>query len=174
MPTFGVTGLKDHNPPGTMKKQSHNQQSNILAQNKKAFADFEILEKFEAGIVLTGPEVKSARASQINLKGTFIEISPQMEAWVRNIHISPYKQAAQADYNPTRKRKLLLNKNEIVTVKKNLETKGLTVIPLDFHLSGNHIKVTIGVCRSKKKYDRRAELKKKSQNLEIKRVLKHH
>ncbi len=157
-----------------MKTKNHNTQSNILAQNKKAFADFEILEKFAAGIVLTGPEVKSARAAQINLKGAFIEISPKMEAWVRNIHISPYKQAAQADYNPTRKRKLLLNKNEIINVKKNLETKGLTVIPLDFHLGGNHIKITIGVCRAKKKYDRRNELKKKSQNLEITRALKHH
>lgn len=147
--------------------------SNILAQNKKAFADFEVLEKIEAGIVLTGPEVKSARASQINLKGSFIEISPKLEAWTRNIHISQYKQGNQWDYNPTAKRKLLLSKKEIITVKNNLETKGLTVIPLDFHLNGNHIKVTIGICKSKKKYDKRAELKKKSQDMEINRALRH-
>jgi SsrA-binding protein len=150
-----------------------NQQSNTLAQNKKAFVDYEILEKLEAGIALTGPEVKSARASQVNLKGSFVEVSEKLEAWVRNIHISAYKQANETDYNPTRKRKLLLNKKEILAIKANLETKGQTVVPLDFHLSRNNIKVTIGVCRGKKKYDRREELKKKSQNLEIKRTLKH-
>ena len=157
-----------------MKKQPHNKQSNFLAQNKKAFVDYEIMEKIVAGIVLTGPEVKSARASQINLKGSFVEVSAKLEVWTRNIHISPYKQANQTDYNPTRKRKLLLNKKEILEIKKFLETKGFTVVPLDFHLSGNHIKVTIGICRGKKKYDRRDELRKKSQNLEIKRTLKHY
>jgi SsrA-binding protein len=149
-----------------------NQPSNILAQNKKAYADYEILEKIEAGIVLTGPEVKSARASQVNLKGSFVEVTERLEAFTRNIHISPYKQAQQKEYNPTHRRKLLLGKNEILTLKSQLETKGFTVVPLDFHLNNNRIKVLIGVCRGKKKYDRRNELKKKAQNLEIKRALK--
>lgn len=146
--------------------------TNILAQNRKALADYEILEKIEAGIVLSGPEVKSARAGHINLKGSYIEISEKNEAWTRNIHISPYKFAPQEGYDPTHKRKLLLKTEEIASLQTQLETKGITVIPLDFHLSHNRIKVTIAIGRGKKKYDRRNELKKKAQNLEIKRTLK--
>ena len=133
---------------------------------------YEILEKMEAGVVLTGAEVKALRASHANLKGAFVEVSERNEAWTRNIHISPYKQAPQKDYNPTQKRKLLLHKTQIEKLKKELETKGITLIPLDFHLSHNRIKLTIGVCRAKKKHDRRDELKKKAQNLEIRRTLK--
>ena len=143
-----------------------------LSQNRKAFADYEVLEKIEAGIVLTGAEVKSVRAAQVNLKGSFVEISPRLEAFVRGVHVSPYKMAPQEGYNPTRKRKLLLNKKEILQIKTHLDTKGFTVVPLDFHLTKNRIKLLIGVCRGKKKYDRREDLKKKAQNLEIKRTLK--
>ena len=133
---------------------------------------YEILDKIEAGIVLSGAEVKSLRAHQVNLKGSFVEVSEKNEAWTRNIHISPYKQAPQKDYNPTQKRKLLLHKTEIEKLKKELEAKGTTIIPLDFHLSHNRIKITIGLCQAKKKHDRRNELKKKAQNLEIRRTLK--
>ncbi len=143
-----------------------------LAQNKKAFVDYEILEKIEAGIVLTGAEVKSVRGAHVMLKGSFVEVSPRLEAFVRNIHISPYKMAPQEGYNPTKRRKLLLRKTEIMQLKNALDNKGFTVVPLDFHLSNNRIKVLIGICRGKKKYDRRNELKKKAQNLEIKRTLK--
>ncbi len=166
--------------------------TSILAQNKKAFAEYEILEKIEAGIALSGAEVKSLRASHANLKGSFVEViahqkshskthsksdknaqtSISFQAYARNIHISPYKQAPQKDYNPTQKRKLLLHKKEILNLKNHLDTKGITVIPLNFHLSHNRIKIEIGICRSKKKHDRRDELKKKAQNLEIRRTLK--
>jgi SsrA-binding protein len=148
--------------------------SKTLAQNKKAFADYEILEKIEAGIQLSGPEVKSVRAGQANLKGSYIETTKKGEAFTRNIHISPYKQASaqQTDYNPTQRRKLLLHKNEIHKLEETTNDKGTTIVPLDFHLKGNHIKLTIGICRGKKKHDRRNELKKKSQELEIRRTLK--
>ena len=144
----------------------------MLAQNKKAFAEFEILEKFEAGIVLTGGEVKSVRGGHANLKGSHVEVSDKDEAWVRGVHISPYKPAQQSDYNPTARRKLLLNKKEILQIKVELDTKGIAAVPLDLHLRGNHIKITVGLCRGKKKHDRRDELKKKAQNLDIKRALK--
>lgn len=143
-----------------------------LSQNRKAYADYEVLEKLEAGIVLTGAEVKSVRGAHVNLKGSFVEISPKLEAFVRNIHISPYKMAPQEGYNPTKRRKLLFKKTEILQLKTALDNKGFTVVPLDFHLTNNRIKLLIGVCRGKKKYDRRNELKKKAQNLEIKRTLK--
>lgn len=151
-----------------MKKAS----PDTLASNRKAFADFEILEKIEAGIVLTGPEVKSVRASQANLKGSYVEISNKGEAWVKNLHISPYKHAQQKEYNPTKKRKLLLNKKEITKIDQNISEQGITVIPLDFHISKNRIKLTIGICKGKKKYDRRDELKKRAQKLDIERALK--
>ena len=144
----------------------------LLAQNKKAFVDYEVLEKMEAGIVLSGGEVKSVRGGHANMKGSYLEINKRYEAFVKGIHISPYKMAPDASYEPSHLRKLLLHKKEIIKLKEQLDTKGITVIPLDFHLTNNRIKVTIGICRGKKKYDRRDELKKKSQNMEIKRTLK--
>lgn len=146
----------------------------ILAQNKKVFFDYEVLKKLEAGMSLTGAEVKSVRAGHSNLKGAYVEISPHDEAIVRGIHISPYKMAPQADYDPARRRKLLLHKNEILQIKAELDTKGITVVPLDFHLSHNKIKMTIGICKGKKKHDRRDDLKKKAQNLDIQRALKNY
>lgn len=155
---------------------SHKKDSSTLSKNKKALVDYEVLDTYEAGIQLSGPEVKSVRGGHANLKGSHISITPKHEIFALKIHISPYKPAAgqQADYNPTRKRKLLLHKKEIVKLEKELNTEGITLIPLDFHLSHNRIKLTVGVCRGKKKYDRRAEIKKKDQNLDIKRALKKH
>ncbi len=151
---------------------AHKKSDNFLAQNKKAFAEYEILEKIEAGIVLSGGEVKSVRLGHANLKGSFAEINDKGEVYVRNMHISAYKQAHQTDYNPDQKRKLLLSRGQIIKLQKELDTKGTTIIPLDLHLSHNYIKMTIGICTSKKKWDRRDELKKKAQNLEIRRALK--
>lgn len=146
--------------------------TSLLAQNKKAFVDYEILEKVEAGIILSGAEVKSVRAGHTNLKGSYIDISDRGEAWTHSIHISAYKNAPQSVYDPLQSRKLLLHKEEIARLRSELETKGTTVVPLDFHLSHNRIKLTLAICRGKKKYDRRQELKKKAQNLEIRRALR--
>lgn len=146
--------------------------TSLLAQNKKAFVDYEILEKLEAGIILSGAEVKSVRAGHTNLKGSYIDISDRDEAWTHGIHISAYKHAPQPVYDPLQPRKLLLHKEEIVRLQSELETKGTTLVPLDFHLSHNRIKLTLAICRGKKKYDRRQELKKKAQNLEIRRALR--
>ena len=131
--------------PATSQFNPQQRLSNTLTQNKKAYADYEILEKIEAGIVLTGAEVKSVRGAHAMLKGSFVEVSPRLEAFVRNIHISPYKMAPQEGYNPTKRRKLLLKKPEIMQLKNALDNKGFTVVPLDFHLSGNRIKLLIGV-----------------------------
>ncbi len=144
----------------------------FLAQNKKAFVDYEVVEKMEAGIVLSGPEVKSCRLGHASLKGSYVEISDQGEAFVRKMHISPFKNAVVEGYEPEQKRKLLLKKNEITNLIKKLDTKGIAVVPLDLHISHNLIKVTIAICNPKKHYDRRNELKKKAQNMEIKRTLK--
>ena len=142
-----------------------------MAQNKKAFIDYEILEKLEAGIVLTGAEVKSARLGHVNLKGSFVEVAGKNEVFTRNLHISPYRHAIQSDYIPDRRRKLLLKQKEIIELDSALAEKGMTAIPLDLHTSKNRIKITIGICHAKKKHDRREDLKKKAQNLEIRRAL---
>ncbi len=150
---------------------SHQKSTSILSQNKKAFVDYEVQEKLEAGVVLTGAEVKSVRLGHANLKGSFVEIT-NGETFVRNMHISAYKQAPNPDYKPDQRRKLLLSRNQIINLQKELDTKGTTIVPLDLHLSHNYIKMTIGICTPKKKWDRRNELKKKAQNLEIRRTLK--
>lgn len=142
-----------------------------FAKNKKAFADFEILEKIEAGIALKGGEVKSIRDGHAQLKGSFIEVK-NGNALANNIHISKYKYDSNEKFNPTRKRRLLLHKKEIAMIASKLDTKGLTVIPLELYEKHGLIKLLIGVCRGKKKYDRREELKKRARDIEVAQAMK--
>lgn len=142
-----------------------------LAKNKKAFHDYEILEKYEAGIVLLGDEVKSIRSGLANLKGSFIDVENE-EAFINNMHISKYKKSARKELDPARKRKLLLHKKEILAILRNLEQKGITATPLEIYLKNGLIKITVGICRGKKLYDKRETIRKREQNLEINRELK--
>lgn len=144
----------------------------LISKNKKAYADYEILETYEAGIVLNGAEVKSVRAHNINLKGGFVDVDNRGEIWVNEIHISPYKFAHNKNIPPTRKRKLLLKQKEIAKITTALNERGVTCVPLQVLLKGGLIKLKIALVRGKKKYDRRAELKKKAQDLEVARALK--
>ena len=143
----------------------------ILAKNKKALHDYEVLEKFVAGIVLHGYEMKALRVGQVNLKGSYVSLKSG-EAWAKNIHISPYKHASIKDYDPTRPRKLLLTKKEIAKLTSQESQKGITIVPLDIHLKNNLAKMSIGVCRGKKLHDKRADLKKKAQQKEINQTIK--
>lgn len=135
-----------------------------IAQNKKAFAEYEIIEKFEAGIVLTGQEIKAIRAHRANLNGTFCRITDS-EAYVLNMHI-----ASVAD--PERSRKLLMHKNEIRALIGQTQQKGFSLIPLSLYLKKGKAKLEIALARGKKLYDRRAELRKKDLNLQAERDLK--
>lgn len=144
----------------------------LLSKNKKAYHDYEVLEKFEAGIKLNGPEVKSARAGNVNLKGGFVDVDAKNEAWLNEVHVSPYRFAHLSNLNPTRKRKLLLKKKEIEKIETAINQKGVTCVPLEIYLKGGLIKIAIGLVRGKKKYDKRSDLKKKAQDLEVARVLK--
>lgn len=137
-----------------------------------AYSDYEILDTFETGIKLAGPEVKSSRAGNVNLKGGFVDVDSNLEMWLNEAHISPYKFAHDRNLEPRRKRKLLLKKNEIIRITKQLNTKGVTCVPLDLYLKQGLIKLKIAIVRGKKKHDKRSDLKKKSQNLEIARALK--
>lgn len=145
--------------------------SKSYAKNKKAFHDYHILEEFEAGIVLNGDEVKSIKGSQANLKGAFVDVIGE-DAIMNEVHISHYKNSARKELNPTRNRKLILHKKEIHSIATAIHEKGVTCIPLELYGKGGLIKVRIGICRGKKLYDKRETLKKRSQEIDIKRQMK--
>lgn len=144
-----------------------------LAKNKKALFDYDILEKFETGIALSGAEVKSAKNQQINLKGSYATILGD-EAFLVNAHISSYKPAAakQKDYDPTRKRKLLLHRKEIERLKGKMAGEGLTIVPISVYTKNNLIKVEIGLARGKKKYEKRETIKKREVDRRIREKMK--
>lgn len=143
--------------------------------NKLAYHDYEILEKYEAGIVLLGHEVKSTKNGQMNLKGSYVTIkhTPQLELFLINAHVSRYKMAgALPEYNPTRSRKLLLGKKEINSLVGKLEQKGLTLVPLRVYTKHNLIKIEIGLAKGKKLFEKKEQKKKKDVEKEIRRTLK--
>jgi len=145
--------------------------SKTYAKNRKAYHDYEILEKFEAGIVLYGDEVKSIKNSQTNLKGSYIEIIEE-EAFAKGIHVSKYKFSNNKNFDPVRLKKLLLNKKEITKIEQSLNEKGVTLVPLSFYEKNGLIKLEFGICRGKKLFDKRKDLKRKDQEIDIKRALK--
>ncbi len=132
-----------------------------IAKNKRACFDYEILEKLEAGIVLTGQEVKSAKNGHVSLSGAYVTMRNN-EAWLLNMHIAAYKKAGPLPgYDPTHSRKLLLKKNELNRLIGISQTKGLTLVPLSVYTARNHVKIEVGVCRGRKKFDKREHIKKR-------------
>ena len=146
-----------------------------LAKNKKGLFNYDILEKKEAGIVLTGAEVKSVKNGQINLKGSYITIKGG-EAFLIGAHISPYKPAAgkQKDYTPTQERRLLLHRRELERLQGKMTSEGLTIIPISVYTKSNLIKVEIGLAKGKKKYEKRETIKNRDIDRRIRDHLKTH
>jgi SsrA-binding protein len=140
-----------------MKNQEEKNPIKILAQNKKAFHDFEILEKVEAGVALLGAEVKSVRQGGLSLADTFATCD-NGELFVHHMHISPYQQKGFSIAEPYRKRKLLLHKNQILKLCSEVERKHLTIIPLKVYFDKQWVKMEIGLCRGMKKYDKREKI----------------
>ena len=143
--------------------------------NKEAFHDYEILEKFTAGIVLHGHEVKSVKNGQMNLKGSYVTVrhSPVPELFLTNAHIAKYKQAGNVpDYDPTRPRKLLVTKKELKYFVGKLEQRGLTLVPLSVYINRNMIKLEFGLSRGKKNYEKKESLKNKDIDRDMKRAMK--
>lgn len=143
----------------------------IVAENRKARHDYFILESLEAGIALTGTEVKSMRAGRVNLKDSYIFIQNN-EAFIEGMHVSPYEQGNRFNVDPLRKRKLLLHKKEILKLRAKTQEQGLSIVPLKLYFKGDKIKVEIAIVRGKKLYDKRATEAKKSAEREIHRVLR--
>lgn len=143
----------------------------LLAKNKKAYFDYEILEKIEAGIVLTGPEVKSIKGSHVQLKGSFAGVK-NGRVLLENMHVSPYKYSVNTGYDPLHSRELLLKKKEIEHLAGLSAQKGFTLIPLEIFLKNNFIKVLLGVCRGKAQHDKRDTLKQRAVGRDIDQGLK--
>lgn len=142
-----------------------------LAQNKKARHDYSILSTMEAGIALTGTEIKSVRERRITLRDGFVQIR-HGEAILMNVQISEYLQGNQFNHDPLRNRKLLLHKKEIQKLQEASQNKGITIVPLKVYLKHGFAKVLIGVAKGKHEYDKRENLKKRDQQREIERALK--
>ena len=141
------------------------------ARNRKAFHDFHIEETYEAGLNLTGPEVKSIKAGRANLKESYARVRDG-EAFLIGSHISPYANAAHADQHPTRDRKLLLHRKEIDRLIGKSQEDGKTLIPLKFYSKRGLIKLEIAVASRKKEYDKRREIAKKTADREMDRAMK--
>ena len=143
----------------------------LIANNKKAFHDYFIEDKFEAGIALAGTEVKSLRMGKCSIKEAFIRIE-HGEVFVNKMHISPYEKGNIFNKDPLRTRKLLLHKSEIRKLMGQIAQKGYTIVPLNVYFKGSLVKVEIGLARGKKLYDKRQDIAKKDQRREAERKFK--
>lgn len=143
----------------------------IIAQNKKAWHDYFVLEQLEAGIALVGTEVKSIRNGAVNLKDSFCSVKDG-ELFARGIHISPYEKGNIFNRDPMRDRRLLVHKREICRLYSTIKQDGLTLVPLKLYLKNSKIKLEIGLCKGKKLYDKREVEAKRAADREIEKQLK--
>jgi len=144
-----------------------------VATNRKARHDYHIDDTFEAGIALTGTEIKSIRAGRVSLRDSYATIK-EGELWLLNTHIAPYQQGTYANHEPRRPRKLLMHRREINRITGKLQEKGFTLVPLRLYLKNNLAKVELGLARGKKQYDKRVALRQKETRREIDRAVARH
>ena len=143
----------------------------VLVSNRRARFDYELLERFTAGLVLTGSEVKSVRAGHVKLQDGWVAFEAG-EAFLADVHVAPYPNAGYANHEPTRRRKLLLRKRDIERMASKVAEKGLTVIPLAIGLEDNWIKVELALAKGKKLYDKRETIKRRTLDREAQAALK--
>ena len=141
----------------------------VVATNRRARHEYEILETLEAGLVLRGTEVKSLRDGEVNFKDSYATVR-NGEAWLRSCHINPYSHGTDANHEPERDRKLLLHKREITRIMGKTAEKGLTVVPLKIYFKGGRIKIEIGLARGKKLHDKRATLRERETKREMEKA----
>jgi len=142
----------------------------IVSKNRKAKFEFELLERFEAGIELQGSEIKSIRARQVSLSEAYVRTNGE-QAWLVGAHIAPYEQANLFNHDPERDRKLLLHKREIKTLWDGVRLKGMTVIPTMMYLKNGLAKVEIALAKGKRQYDKRQAIKKRDMSREVDRAM---
>ena len=135
----------------------------VVANNRKASFEYFLLEKFEAGLVLQGSEIKSIRAGQISIQESYVDIDNGEQAWLVEAHIAPYEQANRFNHDPKRKRKLLLHKKQIRELWNNIRIKGMTIVPTRVYLKDGRAKIEIALAKGKKAYDKRATIAKRDE-----------
>jgi len=143
----------------------------IIARNRKASHDYELLDTFDAGMVLTGSEIKSIRAGRVNLREGYVQLRGD-EIWLLNTHIASYDQAGVYGHEPLRPRKLLLHKREIGRIASRVAEKGLTLVPTQLYLERGWAKLEIALARGKKQYDKRESLRERTSQRQIERALR--
>jgi SsrA-binding protein len=146
-------------------------QMKVVASNRKAYHDYTLFDTYEAGIALTGTEIKSVRAGRANLRDSYVQIKSG-QAWLMNVHISPYLAGSRENPDPRRDRKLLLHSREILRLQSAIREKGLTIVPLRLYLKNNRAKVEIALARGKKLYDKRQALAKRETQRLVQQELK--
>lgn len=154
------------------KAKGHTQESRDIARNRKAFHEYEMVERFEAGIELTGTEVKSLRENNCQLTDAFVLIR-NGQAWLHNLHISPYSHGSYNNPDPDRKRRLLLHRRQILALSQRVKERGLAIVPLRLYYSSrNLVKVEIALARGKKLHDKRQAMAERDAKRTIERALK--
>ena len=143
----------------------------IIAENRKAYHDYYIEERFEAGVALSGTEVKSLRAGRVNLKDSYIQVKDG-EMWLIGVHISPYEHGNRFNLDPARNRKLHMHKREIIRLYSTVKQDGLTLVPTKCYFKDSKVKFEVGLARGKKDYDKRAVMAKKEAARDIDRAIK--
>jgi SsrA-binding protein len=155
-----------------MAAKSRKDKQSSAAVNKKAYRNFELVEKFEAGMLLLGGEVKSLRAGQADLNGSYARIEGQ-ECWLVGASIAQYQQSGQSYHEPMRKRKLLLHKTEIRKIKTKLEQRGFTLVPLRIYFNEKELaKIELALARGKRQYDKRKAITERTQKRDVDRDMK--
>jgi SsrA-binding protein len=143
----------------------------VIATNRKARYEYQLLDRYEAGLVLQGSEIKSIRAGRISLQEGFV-LFENGEAWLVNVHIAPYDPAHRQNHEPRRRRKLLLHRREIERLQAGAQEKGFTVVPLRLYLKDGRAKIEIALVKGKRQYDKRQTIAKRDSKRQIERALK--
>ena len=152
-------------------KSEREQAQKSIAENRKAFHDYHILETFEAGVQLVGTEVKAIREGNVNLHDSFARVDDG-EVWVYNIHINPYSHRGYSDHEPTRKRKLLLHRQEIRKLIGRTVERGMTLVPLRLYYKGGRIKLAVSLAKGKQSHDKREAIRKREVDRETRAAMK--
>jgi SsrA-binding protein len=166
-PRMTGLGARERGSEGAMSETGR-----VITSNRQAYHDYFVDETVEAGIALTGTEVKSIREGHVNLRGAYARVA-NGEVWLEGAHIAEYEQGTYLNHEPLRRRKLLLHRREINRLVGKVQQKGLTLIPLKLYFSGNRVKIELGLAHGKKLYDKRAAIKERESAREIARVTKH-
>jgi SsrA-binding protein len=153
------------------EKTEREKAQSSIAENRKAFHDFHLLETFEAGLVLLGTEVKAIREGRVNLRDSFARVEGG-EVYLYNVNISPYSHRGYADHEPLRRRKLLLHRNEIRKLIGKTVVKGMTLVPVRLYFKGGRVKVAVSLAKGKKEFDKRETLKQREVDRETRAAVK--